>query len=136
MTSSAEAEPQGSQDLGSQNERYEPDQLPVHGAVIAATGIFIGIAVTLAIVSGLFSMYGWLQPVAPAEPIQRLEQPKVAPSLQTTRQGERAEIEARAQAELTRYRWVDAAHTRAQVPIRRAMEILAKRGWPGTEVKP
>jgi len=129
----AKAEPQGSQEGGSQQERYEPDQLPVRGALFAAGGIAAGIAVALAIVSGLFSFYGWLEPITPAEPIQRIEQPTVAPGLQTTRQGERAAIEARAQAKLARYRWTNEAHTQAQVPIRRAMEILAERGWPDAE---
>ncbi|MBP0439516.1 hypothetical protein [Tianweitania sediminis] len=136
MTEVAKAEPQGSQAQGAPHAHYEPDQLPARKVLIAAGGVFAGIAVAVGVVSGLFAIFGWLHPIAPAEPIQRLEQPTVGPDLQTTRNGERAAIEARALAELARYHWADNTHAYAQVPIDRAMEILAEQGWPDGEATP
>ncbi|MGE0744819.1 MAG: hypothetical protein AB7K86_06205, partial [Rhodospirillales bacterium] len=62
-----------------------------------------------------------------------IEAPRGAPPpprLQVDPAADRAVLEAAARALLTGYGWTDRAAGRARIPIERAIEILAARGWP------
>lgn len=107
----------------------EPDDVPARGVVYAALGLFGGIAVAAAVVAGVLTALDlWPLPPGPTPPFRSTgEQParlEVAPA------EDRLAIEARARGKLAGYAWTDAAHRHARIPIERAMEKLARQGWP------
>ncbi|MBE7185717.1 MAG: hypothetical protein INR68_15065 [Methylobacterium mesophilicum] len=139
MTDAAKAEPQASPEERTSlstlapQDRFEPNRVPVRGTLWAAAGLFGGIAVAALVAWGMLALAARLDPPSSAPPLeaQRLEPP--APRLETTLLGEGPLVRAGAAQRIARYRWLDAAHARAEVPVERAMAILAERGWPDKE---
>lgn len=100
--------------------RERPD---VREGVIAA--IMAGfLAFVLIVATGLFFFYQSLAHDA------TFVKPNVFPSprLQTRSDGLRDPEIARQQADLDRFRWIDRAHGLFQIPIERAMKLVAARG--------
>jgi hypothetical protein len=55
------------------------------------------------------------------------------PPLEISPQSERAAVETAARQRLSGYGWVDRPAGRARIPIGRARDILAERGWPDAD---
>jgi hypothetical protein len=106
-----------------QHESQEPSPrgLLVVGIILGAA-IVIAVAVSLGLM-GLFG--GFARPLARAEhhamPVPRLEPHPLA---------DRARYEARQQAKLTGYQWIDRGKGIVRIPVARAMQVLAERGGP------
>lgn len=85
----------------------------------------VGMALAAVLVVLVAIMYGlWLR--LPKPPPVHASVPPGA-RLQVHAVEDRAAIQARQAAKLERYGWTDAGHRTAQVPIERAMDILAGR---------
>lgn len=146
MSDVADAKPLAPPDKGADKPKtapppaFEPDHVPARGALRAVAGMLLGVVISALLVWGLFRYFAGVdqsnfpqsigtQRLEP--PLQRLEPP--LQRLETTLLGDGPLVRARAAIETERYRWLDATHTRAQVPVSRAMEIVAARGWPDKE---
>lgn len=70
-------------------------------------------------------------------PATRLQPiPTPAPELEVHGGGDLLQVRARGLARTTTYGWLDAGHTMARIPLDRAMQITASRGWSGPEPSP
>ncbi|MBE7186635.1 MAG: hypothetical protein INR68_19770 [Methylobacterium mesophilicum] len=112
---------------------YEQDRLPARGVLLAVAGAFATVAVAALLVWAFLCGLAWDEAPPPVIAIEatRLEPP--APRLEPTLLGNEPVVRAQGALETERYRWLDAEHTKAQVPVSRVMAILAARGWPDTE---
>lgn len=108
--------------------QYEMRDVPVRGVGWSVLGLFAGIAVSMGIVAAILSVLpsdaGGKRPVA----LETAEPPP--PRLEVHPSIDRAAIEAGAEGHLKGYAWADPGHTRARIPIARAMALIAARGWP------
>jgi hypothetical protein len=96
------------------------------GCVLATAALGMVVA---AGVGGLFD-----HAAIPALPLRPSVPPP--PRLEVAGGGALDEVRARALAKLSGYGWADAAHTRARIPLDRAMAITAQRGWSDPEPTP
>ena len=99
------------------------EKLAVRAGVIAAimAGFFIFVVVAAV---GLFFFFESLEPN-----MTRVEEKEFpSPRLQTRSDGLRDPEIARQQVDLQRFRWIDRAHGVFQIPIERAMRLVAARG--------
>lgn len=106
---------------------YESRDISGRTILLGGAALFAAIGISLAVV-GLVSFLN-----TPSDGVARLQSPvpvSPAPRLEISPVAGRAAIEARAMAKLSGYGWTDRAGGRVHLPITRAMEILAKEGWP------
>lgn len=94
----------------------------------------LGMAVFLAATPPLLRL---IYPSATRQAAIGRDQPQpAAPWLEINPRESLAALRAREDAALTRYGWIDRAHGVAQIPIDRAMALLAQRGRPGWPTQP
>lgn len=109
---------------------YEPsDMAPRHIGYSAAI-LFGGIALSAALVAGLFAILGHTMRQPPATALEATPQAPPLPRLEIDARADRAAVEADAARKLQGYAWVDPAAGTARIPIERAMQFLAAHGWP------
>ncbi|MDG3439418.1 hypothetical protein [Nitrospirillum amazonense] len=97
----------------------------------SAAVLVASVAVALGIVAGLVHLLGHGRgptPVTAPPPVAGVPLDEV-PYLGG------AQVRARAKADLTRYGWADRDAGRATIPIDRAMDLLARKGWPAPDDK-
>jgi hypothetical protein len=111
---------------------FEPRDVPPRGVAYAVVGLIAGIAVSAALVGGLFVVLQRTEATPPAPPLEAAHPPPPPPRLEIAPATDRAAVEAAAQHLLQGYAWTDRAGGRARIPIERAMQILAAGGWPDT----
>ena len=117
---------------------YERSDMPASGAALALAGVFGLIAMAIGLVGLLLHMAGSAAPPT----LSVMEQARIvppAPRLEVIGGTDRARTEARAQARLEGYHWVDRQAGVARIPIARAMALTAARGWrepPPAEAPP
>jgi len=109
---------------------YDPRDLPVRLVAWLGAGLFAGIILSGVLVAGLVALYLHFHQPAKVSPLESVEQVPPAPRLETTPEGDRASIEQAAKERLAGYGWADRNAGMARIPIERAMELLAKQGWP------
>jgi len=109
---------------------FEPRDLPAKAIGLGALGFFASIGVAGLLLFGLLTVLTreTQGPPATAVEVQRIIPPE--PRLETAPAADRQALEEAALAKLDGYRWIDRAAGIAQIPIGRAMELLAGRGWP------
>lgn len=109
---------------------FELSDAPARGVAYAALGLFAGIGLSLAFVAGMFALFGHSQgPIAPRS-LEAGPAAAAGPRLEISPDIDRAAIEAAARARLEGYAWTDRKAGRAHIPIDRAMDLLARQGWP------
>jgi hypothetical protein len=114
---------------------YETRDVDPRKVVFAGIGLFIGSAVSIALVWGILLLLP--APARPAKPaIETASEPPPSPRLERDGRADRAMIEDAAAAKLTGYAWVDRSTGTARIPIARAMELLAAGGWPDEKKTP
>lgn len=113
--------------------RFEPTDITARPIVLSALGITV---ITLVYTAIAWFTYQGLAAreqasSAPASPLaaQAPTQPP-APRLQADPKADLIALRARENAELSKYAWIDKARGIAQVPIERAMEMVAAKGLP------
>jgi hypothetical protein len=94
-----------------------------------AAGLLVGAAIVM---GGMVLLNRWLHEVSVAEQpnltaAQRVPLPPPAPNLQADPAADLVRLRAEGHASLESYAWIDAAHTRARIPIQRAMALMAGR---------
>jgi hypothetical protein len=113
------------------SQQPETQDVPARGILWSALGLVAFVALSLGIVAGLIHVLGHGRG---ATPISAPATVAGAPLDEVPYQGG-AQVRARAEADLTRYGWADRDAGRAIIPIDRAMDLLAKNGWPDTDDK-
>jgi hypothetical protein len=95
--------------------------------------LFAVIAVSAALVAGLLTLldHGKAIPDQTALETTRIVPPW--PRLEVDGKADRATVEAAAQRMISGYAWVDRQAGTARIPIARAMQLLATRGWPDAQ---
>lgn len=111
-------------------EGYEPEDVHVGGILVVAVAALVMMAL---IGITLWGMVRWFaanhrQPQPTAVEQARTEPPP--PRLQPAPKDDLAAFRAQEEAVLQRLAWVDPTAGVAQIPIDRAMALLAERGWP------
>jgi hypothetical protein len=119
---------------------HELSDVNIRGLVTFLAGLVISLAVVVIAVAGMFV---WLMRKAEeADPPQpplaemRAKQPP-APRLQESPAGEMDDLAAEQTVLLEQTKWIDDQQKIVQIPIERAMEVVANRGlpdWPRVEV--
>lgn len=105
-------------------------ELSLKGIVYTGIGLAAILVVAGALMwplsSGLKSLAEKADPPPPLLPEARRAQEPPGPRLQEDPEGEMAEMLAAEDAVLTGWSWVDDSQERAQIPIERAIELLAE----------
>lgn len=106
---------------------YETRDIEPRHAAFGLLGLFGLLAFGLAFAAATLAL---LQPAhRQAHPMAAEVEPP-APRLQVSPRQQRIAIGEAARRRLEGYAWVDAARQRVRIPITRAMELTAERGWP------
>jgi hypothetical protein len=91
--------------------------------------LLFGAAVTAGLIVS-FAFVGWLVHAFQPAPSRGRSEVREGIRLQVDPAGERRRLQEKAAARLAGYGWTDAAAGRVHIPIERAMDLLAERGWP------
>ncbi|MEZ2126241.1 MULTISPECIES: hypothetical protein [unclassified Sinorhizobium] len=96
--------------------------------------LFAGIMLFGGIALSVLVTFGILHFVSPAGQLRppgfTQHDASAAPFLEVSPSANRAELQNRAQARITAYGRIDEGGQTARIPIDRAIDILAARGWP------
>lgn len=114
-----------------QQEPVETRDVRARHLFLAGAGLLAGVAVSGLIVAAVMGALGF-HGESRSSP-ERLRTPPGTARLQVTPAQDRVRIEENARRLLRGYAWLDGNHTRARIPIDRAMDILAAKGWPDPE---
>ncbi len=108
--------------------QHEPDRIATVAVVSAVAGTLLLAGVSLALVSGVIAVLvaETPEPIASSEVKLRTE-PPTGPQLLPDQHLELEQLRAQENRVLQEYKWVDRERGVAQIPIRRAMAILAER---------
>jgi hypothetical protein len=118
------------------SEALPENDVSAKAVVFGGIGLFVGIALSGAIVAGLLL---WLSATDSRPPLNSLEAQRIIPPrprLEIDPAGDRAAIERDARDKITGYAWVDQSRGRARIPIDEAMTLISARGWPDPEERP
>jgi hypothetical protein len=109
---------------------YEASDIAPKNVGYAALSLFAGIALSAGLVAGLLALFDHAgqRPAATALETAPLAPP--LPRLEIDGKADRTVVEADAARKLNGYAWVDRSAGTVRIPIARAMELLAARGWP------
>ena len=107
---------------------YETSDVTPRKVVYAGIGLFVGTAVSIALVVGFLALLP-APAVLAKSAIESVSQEPPLPRLQIDGRADRAAIEDAATAKLTGYAWVDRPAGAVRIPIARAMALLIARGW-------
>lgn len=113
--------------------RYEWRDVPPRAVILTVAGLFATMAVSAGIVAALVSV---LSRDAPARRPLADWTSSAGPPLEIHEGAGRAALDAAARQRLDGYAWVDRAAGRVRIPIDRAMQVLAERGWPDRDAAP
>jgi hypothetical protein len=112
--------------------RYEVDDASVREIVISAIGLAVGTVLICAAVFGLFRVLRSVE-VSSREPITDVSAPSTfppGPRLQNKPWEELQQLRQKEDETLTTYGWVNKNTGTVRIPIDRAMDIIAERGFP------
>jgi hypothetical protein len=111
---------------------YEPSDASPRLVAYSVLALLAGIVISGVIVAGVLWLVTPSPPaIVPLSPLAAQLPPP--PRLETSPEADRLQIEAKAQAMLGGYAWVDNAKGRVRVPIERAMKLLEEQGWPDAQ---
>jgi hypothetical protein len=114
---------------------YEAQDVAPRKVVYAGIGLLLGTAISVAFAVGVIAVLP--APAAPAKPdLETVSQEPPSPRLEIDGRADRAVVEDAAAAKLTGYAWIDRSAGTVRIPIERAMELRAARGWSGMERAP
>jgi hypothetical protein len=111
---------------------YEARDVAPRHILYAGGSLFVGIAVSIALVAGLMVVLDRARHNTPATAMETTPLAPPLPRLEIDGRADRAAVEADAQRKLDGYAWVDRSAGIVRIPIARAMQLLAARGWPDT----
>jgi len=125
-------------DVPPANPGHETSDVNLRGIFAFAAALTVSM---IAVNVGTYLLFGAFERHAagldpPRPPLVDERRPPAGPRLQVSAAADAAELRERERQELNRLRWIDERERVVQIPIERAMEIVAERGppaWP--EVK-
>ncbi len=103
------------------DDKFQSPAVATRPILLAALGALLLLA---AAIGGLEAIYYWQVPVRHYAAPEQFPQPRV----QTGQVEQRERIEAKQKSRLTGYHWVDRTQGLVQIPIERAMQLLAAEG--------
>ncbi|MCS0493990.1 hypothetical protein NVS89_02695 [Ancylobacter sp. MQZ15Z-1] len=109
---------------------YEPRDVPVRGVIYALFGVFALMAFAGAVVALVLALIAHSRPPQRATALETARQEPPGPRLEVSPESDRRAIEAASRARLQGYGWADQPAGRVRIPIDRAMQMLARDGWP------
>jgi len=109
---------------------YEARDVAPRHIFYAAGSLFVGVAVSIGLVAGLLVVLDRARHGPPATALETTPLAPPLPRLEIDGRADRSAIEADAQRKLDGYAWVDRSAGTVRIPIARAMQLLAARGWP------
>ncbi len=121
---------------------HEVSDVSIRGLVTFLVGLVVSLAVVVLAVAFMFELLVWRAKEAdpPASPLTGLrETDPPAPHLQQSPAFDMRVMRDEQIATLKQTRWIDRDAKVVQIPIERAMQLIAERGfpdWPSAEVKP
>jgi hypothetical protein len=119
---------------------HEPNVVSARGVVRFLAGLAVGTAFFAALVFGVFQLLkrgarSEDRPI-PANVARQLDRVPPAPWLEDKPLAPRAQLNARENAILGSYGWVDRKAGTVRIPIDRAMDLIAHRGLHATATAP
>ena len=125
-------------DVPPANPGHETSDVNLRGIFAFAAALTVSM---IAVNVGTYLLFGAFERHAarldpPRPPLVDERRPPAGPRLQVSAAADAAELRERERRDLNRLRWIDERQRVVQIPIERAMEIVAERGppaWP--EVK-
>jgi len=119
---------------------HEPNVVSARGVVRFLAGLAVGTAFFAALVFGVFQLLkrdarSEDRPI-PSNVARQLARVPPAPRLEDRPLATRAQLNARENAILGSYGWVDRKAGTVRLPIDRAMDLISRRGLPATATAP
>ncbi|MCO6187782.1 hypothetical protein [Rhizobium sp. L1K21] len=108
---------------------YEARDASTRSVLLVGAGLIAGILVSFGVVAGIVALLGGWKPT-PAMLDAPSWQSAAFPHLQVRPGKEGAALRRRNAARLEGLGWADEAAGRVHIPIERAMELIAREGWP------
>lgn len=104
---------------------YAPESpaVDLRAVIWPAIGAFLLLALAI---GGLYAIYDYAEPVKTVSRPQQFPQPRVATVEEDSQQRQRLAAEQNKRLKI--WRWANDQHTLVQIPIDRAMQLLAQRG--------
>jgi hypothetical protein len=117
---------------------HEESDVSIAGLAVFLGGLVVTIVVVFWVLVGMFDVLlrEARRADPPRPPLVDLRGKPVGPEMQPVPAADMREFRAQEQAALERWQWVDPSRGIAEVPIERAMELVAKNGlpqWPATQ---
>jgi hypothetical protein len=113
---------------------YERDDVKARYVIYAAGLLFACVALSGTLVAGLLTVFSDTRSSPPATALETTPLAPPLPRLEIDGKVDRLAVEADAERRLKGYAWVDRSAGTARIPIERAMQLLAARGWPDAAV--
>jgi hypothetical protein len=109
---------------------YETQDVRATTIALSGAGLFAGIILSLVAVAGI--LY-WLRPADNTAPTIETRQLRAGPRLEVNPDQDAQRLQRIALQRLQDYGWADRRRGQARIPIERAMQLLAKQGWPDSD---
>jgi len=109
---------------------FQETGVPARGIVKVGAGLIGLILVSMAVVAGILAFMPNIGGRPPAQGVAAVPLAPPTPRLEVDPRGDRAAIESAGRNRIESYSWTDKSHRHARIPVERAMDILAARGWP------
>lgn len=106
---------------------YETQDLRPLTIVLAGLGLLLGVILSLAVVAGI--LY-WQRPASRPVPAIETQRLRAGPRLEIDSGRDAQTLQQEAFRRLQGYGWTDHGTGEAHIPIERAMQLLARQGWP------
>ncbi|HEX3938584.1 MAG TPA: hypothetical protein VHX43_13850 [Xanthobacteraceae bacterium] len=105
--------------------QYVPESSGVDTRIVLWCGVAV-LALLSGAIGGLYAIYDYSVPIKSVPPLQTFPQPRVVTS--EADQAELHRLRAGQSKRLETWGWADDRHTLIQIPIARAMMLLAQKG--------
>jgi hypothetical protein len=111
---------------------HEESDVSIAGLAVFLGGLVATIVVVFWLLVGMFDVLlrEAREADPPAPPLVDLRGKPVGPELQPSASADMREFRAQEEAALHRWQWVDQPQEVAEIPIERAIELVAKNGLP------
>jgi hypothetical protein len=117
--------------------RYEKRDVSVRAIVLFGVGLFLTLILVVLLMTWLFGYFARTQSLGPpASPFTDARVLPPNPRLQVEPGRDWAKFRAEQEQALNTYGWVDRNPGVVQIPIERAMDLIAERGLPSRESVP
>ncbi|MGH6943584.1 MAG: hypothetical protein ACREH6_05120 [Geminicoccaceae bacterium] len=115
---------------------YEPTDASIKVVLWVVVGWIAFVVVGALALGGLLGLFDVLRAPSPVGPLGRVELTPPEPRLEANPKQTLERVRQHEDQLLAGYAWIDRKAGRARIPIDRAMQLLAERGWPPEGAKP